>query len=104
MVKKKTLKTMYRVPKNDLLSDGMFGTIYGIRCTDNMAVRHMTMKDAAKHSIPIEGHIIDESLRECLIFTFFDSTNYSVKEDTFVEITYEDLIEECKPIEIVVNE
>ena len=46
----------------------------------------MDMKDAKKNSECISGSIIDESIKDCLIFTFFDVVNYPVKEDTFIEI------------------
>lgn len=61
------------------------------------------MKDAFNNSGYISGSIIDESLKDCLIFTFFDKVNYPIKKDTFVEITYEDLLEYCEEIEMNVN-
>lgn len=45
--------------------------------------------------------IIDESIKDCLLFTFFDAVNYPVKKDTFIEIPYEDLLEYCEKIKMV---
>ena len=73
----------------------------GIWCTDNFECRNMGMKDAFNNSEYIRGCIIDESIKDCLIFTFFDPVNYSVDKDTFIEIPYEDLLEYCKESEMV---
>lgn len=72
-----------------------------IWCTDNFECRNMSMKDALKNSECISGRIVDESIKNGLVFTFFDAVNYPVKEDEFVEIPYEDLMEYCKEIEMV---
>lgn len=61
----------------------------------------MSMEDAFSKSKCISGYIIDENTKECLIFTFFDSVNYSVDKDTFIEISYEELLEWCEEIEMV---
>lgn len=55
----------------------------------------------SKNSECISERIIDESIKDCLIFTFFDAVNYPVKEDEFVEISYENLLEWCEEIEVV---
>ena len=73
----------------------------GIWCTDNFECRNMSMKDAKKNSECISGCFIDESIKDCLIFTFFDSVNYPVKEDTFIEIPYGDLLEWCEEVNMV---
>lgn len=73
----------------------------GIWCSDNFECRNMGMEDAKKNSGCISGSIIDESIKKCLIFTFFDPVNYPVKKDTFVEILYEDLLGYCKEINMV---
>ena len=59
------------------------------------------MEDSFSKSKCISGSIIDESIKECLIFTFFDKVNYPVKKDTFVEISYEDLLEYCEEVEMI---
>lgn len=68
----------------------------GIWCTDNFECRNMNMKDAISNSECISGCVIDESIKNCLIFTFFDPVNYPVEEETFIEIPYEDLMEWCE--------
>ena len=77
----------------------------GIQCTDNFECRNMSMEDAKKNSKCISGCFIDESIKDCLIFTFFDVINYPVKKDTFIEISYEELLEDfCKEIEMILCE
>ena len=61
----------------------------------------MSMEDAFNNSVYISGCVIDESIKDCLIFTFFDKVNYSVEEDTFVQIPYEELLEYCEKIKMV---
>ena len=55
-----------------------------------------------KNSHCISGKVIDKSIGDCLIFAFLDEANYGYEKDKFIEITYEELISECKPIEIVI--
>ena len=93
-----TTKTVYIVPDN---SDRVFDEIIGVWCTNNMECKNMSFEDARKHSICLNGKIIDESIKECLLFTFYDAVNNGLEKDEFVEIKYEDLIAECRPIEIV---
>ena len=75
--------------------------LHGIWCTNDFECRNMSMKDAFKNSKCISGRIIDESIKDCLIFTFFDAVNYPVKEDEFVEISYEELLEWCEKINMI---
>lgn len=99
MIKK---KKVYRVYVDDeLWNKKHIDFFHSIWCTDNFECRNMSMKDAMKNSECISGRIIDESIKDCLIFTFFDSVNYPVKEDTFVEIPYEELLKYCEEIEVV---
>ena len=96
-------KKVYKVMDYGELLDKNIDFMSGIWCTDNFECRNMSMKDAKKNSECISGCFVDESIKDCLIFTFFDPVNYSVEKDTFVEISYEDLVEYCKEIETVVN-
>ena len=59
------------------------------------------MEDSFSKSKCISGSIVDESIKDCLIFTFFDRVNYPVKKDTFVEISYEDLLGYCEEVEMI---
>lgn len=86
----------------DELWDKSIDFMSGIWCTDNLECRNMSMEDAKKNSKCISGCSIDESIKNCLIFTFFDPVNYSVDKDTFIEISYEDLLKDfCKEIIMV---
>ena len=102
-----TTKTVYKVPN---ISDdyagfsGLFSTPVGIRCTDNFDCENMSIKDALSNSVCLSGNIVDESIKDCLIFTFLDEVNYGLGKDEFVKIEYEELVAECKTIELVVCE
>ena len=75
--------------------------INGIWCTDNFDCRNMSIQDALDNSERISGGIIDESIKECLIFTFLDTVNYGVEEDKFIELSFEELLEFCEEIECI---
>ena len=91
-------RKVYRVYNDDeLWNKKKIDFFHGIWCTDNFECRNMGMKDAFNNSEYIK------SIKDCLIFTFFDKVNYPVKKDTFVEITYEDLLEYCEEVEMIVN-
>ncbi len=45
--------------------------------------------------------IFDENIKGCLIFTFLDAVNYGLEKDKFVKIEYEELVAECKTIELI---
>lgn len=94
-------RKVYQVMDYGELLDRNIDFMSGIWCTDNFECRNMSMKDAKKNSECISGCFIDESIKDCLIFTFFDPVNYSVEEDTFIVISYEDLLEYCKEINMV---
>ena len=95
-------RKVYQVMDFNELWDKNIDFMSGIWCTDNFECRNMSMKDAKKNSKCISGCFIDESIKDCLIFTFFDPVNYSVDKDTFIEIPYEDLLEDfSKEIEMV---
>ena len=97
-------KKVYQVMDYGELLDKNIDFMSGIWCTDNFECRNMSMKEAKKNSECISGCFIDESIKDCLIFTFFDVVNYPVDKDTFIEISYEDLLEWCKEIEMVCYE
>lgn len=94
-------RKVYQVMDYGELLEKNIDFMSGIWCTDNFECRNMSMKDAKKNSECISGCVIDETIKECLIFTFFDPVNYPVDKDTFIEIPYEDLLEFCKEIEMV---
>ena len=102
-----TRKKVYEVP--DILDDyaglsGLFSTSVGIWCTDNLDCENMSIKDAQSNSVCLSGNIFDESIKDCLIFTFLDAINYGLEKDKLVRIEYEELVAECKKIEMIVYE
>lgn len=98
------IETVYRVPNILETFEGACGTLMGVWCTDNPNCENMSIEDAQNNSVCISGSIFDESIKDCLIFTFLDAINYDLKQDKFVKIEYEELIAECKQIEMVVCE
>ena len=99
-----TRKKVYEVP--DILDDyaglsGLFSTSVGIWCTDNLDCENMSIKDAQSNSVCLSGNIFDESIKDCLIFTFLDAINYGLEKDKLVRIEYEELVAECKKIEMI---
>lgn len=99
-----TRKTLYKVP--DILDDyagfsGLFSTPVGIWCTDNLDCENMSIKDAQSNSVCLSGNVFNESIKGCLIFTFLDAVNYGLEKDKFVKIEYEELVAECKTIELI---
>ena len=94
-------ETKYIVPID---SNRVFDEIIGAWCTDNKECKNMSFEDARKHSKCLNGKIVDESIKSCLLFTFYDAVNHGLEKDEFVEITYEELIAECEPIEIITYE
>ncbi len=99
MIKIKKLHRVYGY--TELWDKKKIDFLHGIWCTDNFECRNMSMKDAFKNSRCISGRIIDESIKNYLIFTFFDKVNYPVDKDTFIEISYENLLEWCEEVEMV---
>ena len=95
-----TTKTVYVVTDNS----NAFDEIIGAWCTDNIECKNMSFEDARKHSKCLNGKIIDESIKNCLLFTFHDAVNHGLKKDEFVEIKYEDLIAECEKVEMITCE
>lgn len=98
-----TTKTLYKVPYR-IGDNGLFGIPFGIWCTENIKCRDMTLEDAMLNSKCISNRIIDESIKDLLIFTFYDAVNYGGEKDEFLEVEYEELIAGCEPIEMVAYE
>lgn len=99
-----TAKTVYKVPDN--LDDyagfsGLFSTPVGIWCTNNFDCETMSIKNEQSNSVCLSGNIFDESIKDCLIFTFLDTINYGLEKDKFVKIEYEELVAECNQIKII---
>lgn len=52
----------------------------------------MKWEKAYKLSTPIDGKIIDESVKDCCIFVYLDEANYDYKNGKFVEVTWDELM------------
>lgn len=94
-------KKLYRVSNYGEGIERVNDFINSIRCTDNFDCRNMSKNDAYENSDCISGRIIDESIKECLIFTFLDAVNYGVEEDKFIELSFEELLEFCEEVEAI---
>ena len=68
MLKKKKLYRVYDEDK--LYRKKQIDFLHGIWCTDNLECRNMGMTDAFNNSEYISGCVIDESIKDCLIFIF----------------------------------
>lgn len=99
-----TRKILYEVP--DILESNkeLFSTPVGIWCTNNTDCENMSIKDAQSNSVCLSGNVFNESIKGCLIFTFLDAVNYGLEKDKFVKIEYEELVAECKAIELLACE
>lgn len=52
--------------------------------------------------IQIDGKIIDESVKDCCIFVYLDGANYDKEE--YRQVTWDELMKECTPVEVIVYE
>ena len=98
------IKIVYRVPNILETFEGVCGTPMGVWCTDNPNCANMSIEDAQNNSICLSGNISDESIKDCHIFTFLDAINYGLEKDQFIRIEYEELVAECKQIEMILCE
>lgn len=101
MIKNRRVYRVYDI--EELWDKKKIDFLNGIWCTDDFECMDMSMEDAFDNSEYISNGIIDESIKDCLFFTFFDTVNYPVKEDLFVEISYEELLEYCEELDMVWN-
>ena len=96
-------KKAYRVYSyRELLEKDGPDYFYDIWVSDNFKCRDMNINDALRNSKRISGKIIDSTIRDFLIFTFFDVMLYGLDKDKIIEIPYETLLECCcEEVEIV---
>ncbi len=98
----KTKKAYHVLDDKELWEKDGPDFFHSIWITNNFKCRNMGMKEAFNNSKCISGCIIDDSIKDSLIFTFFDTVQYGLDEDQFVEISYETLLECCcEEVEIV---
>ncbi len=75
---------------------------YDIWVSNNFEYKDMNINDALRNSKRISGKIIDSTIRDSLIFIFFDVMLYGLDKDEIIEIPYETLLECCcEEVEIV---
>lgn len=95
-----TTKTLYRVPNSAIKCD----LIIGFWISENPEIRNMGINEAFENAKCIDETIIDESIKNCIIFTFYDAVNYGLEEDEFREFTFDELIAECEKVEMITCE
>ena len=92
-------KLVYFVPNSFTQLDIM----YGIHCTTNQECRNMNMKEAYKNSKCIDECIVDDSIKDYLIFTFVETVIDGEYDVEFFEIGFERLIEDCNKVEMIIG-
>ena len=108
MSKAITEKQFYKVgntfSNTDKDYNGLLNIPFGIWVTAQSfeAISSMKWEKAHKLSIPIDGKIIDESVKNCCIFVYLDEANYSKEE--YIQVTWDELMEECEPVKVIVYE
>lgn len=103
-------KKYYRVGETFSNTDkdynGLLDVPFGIWATTHSFEKISSMKweKAYKLCTQITGKIIDESVKDCCIFVYLDGANYDYKGGKFVEVTWDELMKECTPVEVIVYE
>jgi hypothetical protein len=62
----------------------------------------MKWEKAYKRCTPIDGKIIDDSVRNCCIFLYLGEANYDKEE--YIHVTWDELMKECTPVEVIMYE
>ena len=86
--------------------NGLLDVPFGIWITTHSfeVISSMKWEKAYKLCTPIDGKIIDESVKDCSIFVYLDEANYDYKGGKFVEVTWDELMKECTHVEVIVYE
>lgn len=92
-------KIVYLVPD----SFNELDIVFGIHCTTNQECRNMSMEDAYKNSKCIDQCIIDDSIKDYLIFTFMEAVTDGEYDVGFFEIGFDRLIKDCKKVEMIIG-
>ena len=107
MSKTITEKKYYKVGKTFSYTDkdfnGLLNIPFGIWVTTHSfeVISSMKWEKAYKLCTQITGKIIDDSVKNYCIFVYLD---YNYKGGKFVEVTWDELMEECDPVEVIVCE
>lgn len=103
-----TEKKYYRVSEKFSFTDkdyiGLLDIPFGIWVTTHSfeVISSMKWEKAYKLCTHITGKIIDDSVKNCCIFVYLDGTNYDKEE--YRQVTWDELMEECEPVEVIVCE
>lgn len=109
MSKEITEKKYYKVPDIFEKSDSFLSDLpCGVWCTDKLNMQEVEKMNFYNEVMNndkfkcISGKIIDESINDCCIFIFHDEPNFG--KDECIEVTWDELMEECEPVEVIVCE
>ena len=108
MSKAITEKKYYRVGETFSYTDkdyiGLLDIPFGIWVTTHSfeVISSMKWEKAYKLCTQITGKIIDESVKNCCIFVYLDGANYDKEE--YRQVTWDELMKECTPVEVIVYE
>lgn len=88
------------------LTNKVWDVPFGIWVTTHSfeVISSMKWEKAYKLCTQITGKIIDDSVKNCCIFVYLDEANYDYKGGKFVEVTWDELMKECTPVEVIVYE
>lgn len=102
MSKTITEKKYYRVSNTNKDYNGLLDVPFGIWITTHSfeVISSMKWEKAYKLCTSIDGKIIDESVKDCCIFIFHDEPNFG--KDEYIEVTWDELMEECESMEVIV--
>lgn len=101
-------KKYYRVGETFSNTDkdynGLLDVPFGIWITTHSfeVIISMKWEKAYKLCTSINGKIIDESVKNCCIFVYLDGANYDKEE--YRQVTWDELMKECTPVEVIVYE
>lgn len=108
MSKAITEKKYYRVGETFSNTDkdyhGLLDVPFGIWITTHSfeVISSMKWEKAYKLCTQITGKIIDDSVKNFCIFVFLDGANYDKEE--YRQVTWDELMKECTPVEVIVYE
>ena len=102
-----TTKKYYKVPK--VFNNGYIYYECGVWCSDKLKmkdIRNMNFyNDVSVQCQQINSKLIDDSLKECTFFTFIeDYYKYNDIQTGYIMITWDELMEACETVEIIVCE
>lgn len=102
IAEKKYYKVGNTFSNTDKNYNGLLNIPFGIWITTQSfeVISCMKWEMACKLCTQITGKIIDENIKNCCIFIYLDETNYDKEE--YIQITWDELMKECTPVEAIV--